>query len=355
MNPEEANSVPSVVPVQESVVYQEPLEDGKKKKTNIILLVVIVFLFLGLSSFIYALFSLRMEDTDSPPTTIEEQEEPEVETEEAYKGEYEVVLLENLKDSSDTDVYIKNVETGEEKFFRTIRDVYRDRVRPAEYHDGILYIIRRIGYDGYPDEDWTDELWKYDEGEEGTKIYSAKGLGFRVSPNGEMIAIGATEDILFVDTDGNVLKEYSSEELIPTDAEDLSINLLDWSDDSKSLWGDLSLTAFPSFFFSIDTGAWVLNQYDVSSSNLSIGEGRLNYNNGKLAFSDYPVMFDEYAYEEFMDSGREVTLKVYDLNTKELIKIATSITKEFEPEWVEDNLLEYNDPEGSGRLQVVVE
>jgi hypothetical protein len=363
MNPEEVNSVPPVESVQESVVYQEPLEEGKKKKTNIILLVVIIFLFLGLSAFGYLFWSRLNIDSESDSTddvqvedvTPQGQPETEVEDAETPQGEYEIVLLENIKDSSDTDVYIKNVETGEEDFLRTIRDVYRNRVHPAEYHDGILYIIRRIGYDGYPDEDWTDELWKYDEGEEGTKIYSAKGLGFRVSPNGEMIAIRATEDILFVDADGNVLKEYPSEELIPADAEELSFDLLDWSDDSKSLWGDLSFTAFPSFFFSIDTGDWVLKQYDVSSLNLSIADLRLNYNNGKLAFSDYPVMFDEYSYEEFMDSGREVTFKVYDLDTEEQEEIATSITKEFEPEWIEDNLLEYNDPDSSGRLQVVVE
>jgi hypothetical protein len=101
-------------------------------------------------------------------------------------------------------------------------------------------------------------------------------------------------------------------------------------------------------------GDYSVKKYDLVGLDAGT-EFALDVSTQKLAFTDYPVFMDEYMYKQWKDKESEVTLRVYDLDTEEQEEIATSITKEFEPEWIEDNLLEYNDPDGSGRLQVVVE
>jgi hypothetical protein len=364
MNPEEVNSVPPVESVQESVVYQEPLEEGKKKKTNIILLVVIMFLFLGLSAFGYLFWSRLNIDSESDSTenvqvedvTPQGQPETEVEDAETFQGEYEIVLLENIKDSSDTDVYIKNVETGEEEFFRTIPDAYRSHYHPAEFYGGTLYIIRRIGYDDYPDEEWTDELWRYEPEGEGERIYTTQGLDFRVGPEESIIAINTHESLVLLSNSGDELKIFEPREII-TSSEELEYERMDfrvfaWGD--GDVWLSNTIVASLQGLVNIDLGDYSVKKYDLVGLDAGT-EFALDVSTQKLAFTDYPVFMDEYMYKQWKDKESEVTLRVYDLDTEEQEEIATSITKEFEPEWIEDNLLEYNDPDGSGRLQVVVE
>jgi hypothetical protein len=70
----------------------------------------------------------------------------------------------------------------------------------------------------------------------------------------------------------------------------------------------------------------------------------------KIAFSDYPAMYDVDSAQEYERSGAKVNLVVYDLKTKAQEQIATSITKKFEPKWIDENTLEYNNPNGTGRL-----
>jgi len=93
-----------------------------------------------------------------------------------------------------------------------------------------------------------------------------------------------------------------------------------------------------------------MTSYDVTQ--LSIGdEYELNANTGKIVYSDYPSFFTEDNRQQFLNSGREVKLFLYDLNSKNLQIIATSITKPFSPKWLDNYTIEYDDPNGGTRIK----
>lgn len=268
--------------------------------------------------------------------------------------EYEVVLKENPQDNNKTDVYIKNLDDGTENFFITLTDVYSQHYHNSEYHNGNLYIIRRIGYDGYPDETWSDELWRYDIQKVGKKLYSGKGIDFRVAPNEKYIAV-CDDKLSIINQNGNVLQTYTVAKLGFDNSQDLRIGLLKWSNDGIQFWGNLFFTAYPQVFYKINTNSWSVDKYDISNLGFFSGDYDLNSNNGKIAYSNYPAMFDVDSAKEYEESGAKVNLKIYDLKTGKQQLVSTSITRKFEPKWVDSNTLEYNDPNSDSRIQKIIE
>jgi hypothetical protein len=266
---------------------------------------------------------------------------------------YEVILKENPQDSNKTDVYLKNLDSNAEAFFMTITDVYSKHYHSSEYYNGNLYIIRRIGYDGYPDETWSDELWRYNSQKTGTKLYSSKGIDFRVAPTEKYIAV-RDEKLSIIDQNGDILQTYTLPSLGFDSSRDLAIGLSKWSSDGSEFWGDLFFTAYPQVFYKINTDSWSVDKYDISSLGLS-GDHDLNGDSGKIAYSNYPALFDVDSSEEYKKSGAKVNLIVYNLKTKQQQQIATSITKSFAPKWIDENTLEYNDPNNENRVQKIVE
>lgn len=107
-------------------------------------------------------------------------------------------------------------------------DIYRDHYHAAEFHDGDLYVIVRPGgADAYvKNPNWTDELWKYPATGPAVKIYSAKGIDFRVSSEAKRIVIFSRPDpkkvleetIVVMDLDGRVLKTIAGGSLPGMDA-----------------------------------------------------------------------------------------------------------------------------------------
>jgi hypothetical protein len=260
---------------------------------------------------------------------------------------FQVVTSPNPTNELNTDVYIQNVSTNEKTLFITLDNVYRDHYHVGEYHNGNLYIIRRMGY---PGDNWSDELWRYDPQGNGTKLISRRGLDFRVASDGNSIAVGypTTEDnsnrIAFISNNGEVIQEINID---PTG------NYLDqldkWTDDNSRFWGELQLGPTPKYIYQITTTSWDVKKYDVSQ--LSIGdEFELNANTGKIVFSDYPVFFDVDSKEQFINSGKEIHLFLYDLNSQTSQIIATSITKQFSPQWLDNNSIEYKDPDSETRI-----
>ena len=226
-----------------------------------------------------------------------------------------------------------------------------------EYHAGSLYIVRRIGLDEDAvdvDSDWTDELWKYDGVGDGVRLYAAKGIDFRVSPGEEYIAVATGdavigEKVVFVDSQGAVVQEFSSDRLAAGD-EMLMPHLLTWSGDSAAFWVRLSGPGpSPWFVDRVTVSTWALAVYDVS--HLTIGDDYdLNPDSGRLVFSDYPVFFMQDNADEFKESGTAVTLSVFDLQTQALTQIAVSKAQGFQPLWLGDSTIEYNDPVSGGRI-----
>jgi hypothetical protein len=271
----------------------------------------------------------------------------------ANGDEYEVILTENPQDSSRTDVYVRSPDTNTETFFITITDVYLQHYHNTEYHNGNLYILRRIGYDGYPDKTWSDQLWRYDSQKNGTLLYSDKGGDFRVAPDEEHIAVG-NEDVIIVNKNGTVLNTYTLSDLGFGQNRDLVIALLRWSNDGRHLWGKVSFTAYPQFFYKISTESWNAETYDISNLGVN-SDFDLNADRAKVAYSNYPTFFDVDSELEYEHSGGKVNLQIYDLESENNQVIATSTVEKFAPAWKDENTLEYNDPHRENRIQRVIE
>lgn len=244
------------------------------------------------------------------------------------------------------DIYLLNKITGEEEKLLTVNDAYTGHYNFEESHNGNVYLIRRKG-DTNAD-NWVDELWKYSLDNKVTKLFSTKGLDFRVSPNEEFIAI-ENRKIIITDSEGKIIKEFTDKDLNIEITKHAFPELYKWSDDNQLFWGFYMETAWPVMAYSINLESWEIVNYNLM--DLSIGdEFNLNPNTGIIAFSDYPVTFDIDDAEEFKESKKEVKLYLYNLNNKELKTIDTSITKEFNPKWIDNTTLEYDDPGGNGRV-----
>jgi len=262
-------------------------------------------------------------------------------------GDYDVVIKENPENSAKSDIYLKD-KSGQETFFITLDEVYKHHNHPAEFHQGNLYIIQRTGgEDGYQDiTDWTDQLWKYDSSKEGMNLYSSRGLDFRVSNDDKLIAIvgsgpDETEILVFTDTLGNVRQEFN------VDVNGV-INPLIWG--QNSFWFVAIVPPYPVAFIKVETDSFELIEFDVEDVGIGM-EYIINPDIQKLAYSDYPPLFDEDSANEYKASGKKVTLYIYDLETDEKKIINTSVTKKFNPTWIDERTLEYDNPQGEGRMK----
>jgi hypothetical protein len=182
-------------------------------------------------------------------------------------------------------------------------------------------------------------------------LISKKGLDFRVAPNETVIAVHYNESegnrLVFINTNGDVLQEFKNV------GGDYTNSPQKWSDDGSVYWGALSMGPVPTSFYKVSLAARQMSIYDLSQ--LKIGdEYDLNANTAGLVYSDYPVMFDADTAQNFINSGKTVTLFFYDLNGHAKLIVATSITKAFKPVWLDDKTIEYDDPNGEGRMLFVL-
>ena len=270
---------------------------------------------------------------------------------------HDVIAKKNIHDETKSDIYIKKQSTGKNDFFLTIANVYSDHYHFGEYHNGNVYVIRRIGYDGYPDDDWTDELWKYDQQKNGTKLFSGSGISFRVSPNEEFIAV--THDTYtpharasILNKKGVILNTYTLKELGDRDWDE-SIDLFNWSDDSKLFWGGISYTDSREMFFCIrldesNCGIEIFHSEEIPDSIED--EFEIETNTGQLVYSTYPLLFMG-THEEVAKENPTIYLKVYDFYTKQIKEIDSSKFKKFIPKWIGTNLLEYTEPKTQKRIR----
>jgi hypothetical protein len=283
--------------------------------------------------------------TNPPPATATPQPAP---------ANFTVVLQPNARANAKTDVFLKDVKTGEQKLFATLDNVYRDHYHAAEYHNGHVYIVLRKGDPG-TNPNWSDELWRYDSTGQGVLVYAMQGLDFRTAPDESYTAIPAFgtdangksfSKMVFIDAQGKVVKEVNYS---PEGNDNPYSSDGQWADNSQIFWGAGQIGPQKEFAFSITPGSWEFDIYPMTG--LPQGrEGALNANVGKIILSDYPFFFDGDSAQKFTDSKQTVTLYVYDFRTKQLDVITTSAAKIFDAKWLSDNSIEYNDPNSTGRL-----
>lgn len=264
-------------------------------------------------------------------------------------------LIANYERGETTQISIRNKISGHEENLLTVDDACNGYLHFEERHNGNLYIIRRSG--DTETENWTDELWRYSLDNTITKLYSCKGLDFRVSPNEELIAI-TNGKFTIIDSQGQIIKDFEKEELIIDEADKAKlVSLIAWSDDSRNLWSCLYDNAVRSSVFEVQSDNWTVSSYSLEAFPMGVYMGDdfdLNPNNGLVAFSNAPVILDVYAKTEFENSNREVSLFIYNPKNQELQAIDITVAKKFNPKWVSNDIIEYDHPIKNERIQYIL-
>lgn len=272
---------------------------------------------------------------------------------ERHQGRLRFLLSANPSDPALTDIEVTDLVTGEALGAWSVPDVNVTHYHNVEYHGGRLYVLKRLGYDGYPDEDWTDELWRYDRDGQGDLLYRLQGLDFRVSPDERWIAVRDHERALVIlDGQGHVTAERDVLELAGDRMARDFYRTLDpspfyrpagWSADGEHLWLEFHPGVQLIGFLRLSAGDWHVEHYDVSGLGAGF-ESALEPTTGRLAYSDMPAILDEFSHEEFVASRRPVTLYVLDLETGQSDVVAVSEARRFLPRWLDEETLDYYDP-----------
>lgn len=270
----------------------------------------------------------------------------------------EAVLAVNTEDATRGMIYLVDSITGERRQFLELSDLYSDHYHPIEYRAGSLFVIHRFDYEGLGDSDWRSELWVYDQNGNGRKITGAFNLDFRASPDGMTVAVSDNESLTFLDQNGNEFSRLTIGQiaaLLPG-SQDAMIDLEGWSQDGAKFWGKLTIASQVLGFFETNNMGGGMQVYDLAGIPFSSFEYAINFSTGKLVFSDHPVFFDADSAERFKTSGQPVTLYLLDLPTQTLTVIANGTAMPFDPVWLGEDRIEYNNPANpGGRLEFMVE
>lgn len=280
---------------------------------------------------IFSLFTIGCKDINTDKEDINNNQTNELKLKLEEKNEEILNLSETI------DKLKKENEKLKGKLSKNER-LYTNHYNFMEVHNGCIYYIKRVGD---TDNEWTDELWKYDKSKGVMKLYSAKGIDYRVSPNNKKIAVESDEKVIILNDKGEKIKKYSFNEI----DKPLQVTPNIWSEDGKVLYGSLSDTYMIEYFFKIENGdiTYIKNNLEL------ISEYTINPNTDWISYSDYPVLLDTDAFNEFKESKKSIKLYLYNFSTKEKIIIDKSVTKKFSPVWIDDNTIEYNDPSSDKR------
>ena len=179
---------------------------------------------------------------------------------------YQVIALPNLQNDLMSDIYVHNVETGEQFLFISLENIHREHYHIGEYHHGNLYLINQIG----SGEDWFNELWRFDSQGNKKLLASEQGLDFRVAPDESYIAVKynpsgmpAGEKIAFIQSQGKVKKKFNAEDL--GELGGYYVKPLRWSESSSTFWAARHIGPRIFSFHKIDVGSWSITNYNVSS------------------------------------------------------------------------------------------
>ncbi len=250
-------------------------------------------------------------------------------------------------------VFLKDSKTGKSTKLFTVKDAVSTEDYPsADYSNGFVYLIRQPGGKDIHDINPThaDQLWRYDTRGHGHKLWSGGCVDFRVREDGRMIAVLSSKagtayptTLYLLAADGKLAKAYSEKDLAVTD-----FDFERW--DGKYLWIRDQEEMDVYSFIRIETGSMHFKKYAVPSG-LTAEDYDLNTAALRLAYSDYPVMFDTDTLHDFGKAKTPVALYVYNLKTKQKRHIAKSVAKPFEPKWADSTTLAFNNPKGKSRIR----
>jgi hypothetical protein len=260
---------------------------------------------------------------------------------------------------------VKELSTGRIVFQVESADLEQNHYHCCEYIHGNLYVIKMTRDYSAGSGEWTRELWRFPSEGAAQKLYEAQELDFRVSPQGNLIAVRHDKKLVFLEPSGKIVHDTDFGEMIKDiDCEKLEgpvdprFRMWKWSKNGSEFWGSIDCLYVIPRFFRIDLPSWKLTTYRGTTTAKGVDKGwhssdiDLDPDSRKVAFSDHPFVFDETTDEEIRKSRKKFHLFVHDLETGHVQRIATSVAKEFDPQWVDAYFLEYDDSSRKNRFRL---
>ena len=369
---------PDLAAIPNSLPKTSPDKPRSNKRLFILLWVFIILLLIVISVFLYfsnrnrnkgsvgleAINNNQLINTNSPalsafpsPTTDVSQSarintSPVFMTSIDPNIDYEVIIKQNPLDQLKSDIFLADPITQAELHYMTVSEIHQRHYHNGEYHNGNIYLIHRTGGSDGPqtNPNWTDELWKYDLNKNSKFIFSVQGLDFRVSGDERFTTIMTNDFFYLLDSTGKKLKTFSDKDIKIFPDKSPLYGFTAWGTDE--IWLSNAFGPNINALVKISLINYSITQYDLS--NLQIGsEYDYNPSSQKLVFSTYPAIYDSISFDEYIQSGSKVSLFLYDLNDKTKTQIAEAITKRFNPVWVNENTLEYNNPLGENKISKI--
>ena len=259
---------------------------------------------------------------------------------------YFAVYQANSQHPNLIDIYLAD-ENDKQVYVGSYADVYTNHYHWYEYNQGYLYIIKRIG-NSEISKDWTDELWQISLSATEKLIYSGQGIDFRVAPSNNQVAIKETDNLYIIRLDTGEKQTFKQSQLGSVNPAS-SFELLGWSQDNQYFWSK-SLFDEP-YFLRIDVNQSKIQKYAM---DIRVYDYVLNYNTGGLVYSNYPRFYGVEEQDAFKKSGQFITLKYLNLLTGNFSDISQAQVWEFKPAWIDNQTIEYNNPETGERVQYVI-
>ena len=280
---------------------------------------------------------------------------------------------------------VRDKTTQQEKFTFQIESIDSRHYHPFELHDCNIYVIRQFNYDlktRRATSNYSIELWSYNYAGKGQRILifsRTDNLGQYESFYNDDFRIDPLEKYLVLergyfgkDDYALVIKDISTlDDLLVLNLKDVlqqhldiipgSFGLGKWSDNSKYFYGDIFQGALSTAYYIIETEKWKVDVYAAPLDILAGVERAINFQNLHLAYVDIPTFtgFQE-VYEQIIEKakkeGKQKNLYLYNLITKEKIKIASAVPEwRFNLKWLSDNELEYELPTGEKKIYKIEE
>ena len=253
-----------------------------------------------------------------------------------------------------TRIDVLKIGKSEPTYSIVLQDVNSGHYHLYEFHNGNLYIIQRTGYvqsPSQPRDTWTDELWKYDYSKKGEKLFSFRGLDFRVSPNERYILVrygrvdtieGAHLELL--DSKGNRIRKFGAKDFISQDVGNMYLT-------DEYLFFSEGACFSKIIKLNLLTFSWKMD--DLSGLSFCY-EYDFNPMTEKLVGSDFPFLGDVETGNQWQEGMPAVTLYLYDLVSKKKTVVSTSVAKDFNPQWLCDDRFQYSDPHSSQRITHII-
>lgn len=179
-----------------------------------------------------------------------------------------------------------------------------------------------------------------------------KYFDFQISPDKKYLT--ATEKnsnlsgqnlTLLNNESGTVIKTFSLSNLNISNNE-AAIWTLAWSEQNK-LWirAQMGRQIISLIFF--EEPNFSPQQYNLESENVTTCDFAFNAEREAFVFSDF-CPSDTIDLEDAVKNNTKTTLYLYDLKTQTKRIVAEAVAKEFSPVWINDQTVEYNDPNNNG-------